>query len=445
MTIDTKELVTTMAYLIGVPDDKIETAYGEISEEQLNMLKNDKAANIIRYINRLKTNLMKNFKYTDMEIKNNLKNLDRLDYFDQNEIKALQDYGIQIIIANHKASEYINDFTRLLSEHIGDCKHLFREWINFDYIKELFAIPSSALKKGDFFKKEFEKYMSNKYLYPYQMYIYWDPVDEGNILYNDAKFLEILYRQHNEEFTDKSRVKDAHESVKKNIYDFIRESDKISIVVDCENSDVFKLYSVLKNLDADELSKINSIKLYDDIHTTYAWNLLHKFIHIPAEHIEVERVTDRKSLVDIKIATGVCKDYYENGVTSVVLVSSDSDYWGLISSMPEMNFLVMYEYDKCGYEIKNALAEKGIYYCSIDDFCKGNTEDFKKQILLDALKAHFPNLLNLNGKELAKQIYEDAQIPATDKEINVFYNRYIKTLRLKCDTDGNFSIQIDTY
>ena len=38
------------------------------------------------------------------------------------------------------------------------------------------------------------------------------------------------------------------EDTKENIYEFIRESMRVVIVVDCENSDVYKLYGVLKKL-----------------------------------------------------------------------------------------------------------------------------------------------------------------------------------------------------
>ena len=55
--------------------------------------------------------------------------------------------------------------------------------------------------------------------------------------------------------------------VKKNIYEFIDNSQSVELVVDCENSDPFKLASVLKQLDKTETAKIKRIVLYDDIHT----------------------------------------------------------------------------------------------------------------------------------------------------------------------------------
>ena len=142
------------------------------------------------------------------------------------------------------------------------------------------------------------------------------------------------------------------------------------------------------------------------------------------------------------MTAGVCKDYYENGISSFIIVSSDSDYWGLISSLPNANFLVMYEYSKCGQAIKNALAERGIYYCSIDDFCTGNIEELKKAVLLNILEKYLPDLLYLNAKELVQHIYQEARIEASEREIQNFYNKYIKTLRLKIDDNGTVGIEV---
>lgn len=82
--------------------------------------------------------------------------------------------------------------------------------------------------------------------------------------------------------------------------------------VNCENSDVYKLYGMLKNLNGDELEKIDKILLYDDVYTTDGWDYLEHFISIHIEHIELERITDYKSLVDIKVPTSVCREFYRN-------------------------------------------------------------------------------------------------------------------------------------
>lgn len=440
MTVDTKEIVTTIGYMIGVKKNILEQCFGEEYHELLQTLYVNKETSIIRYLCKLRTTLMQKFKKTDDEMRFNLKNLNSMDFYDQDNIKKLEKWGFEIIKPNYRSEKYMLDLAGLISANIDNCFELFPDWVNWNYIKDLFVIPQYT-KKG-VLKSEFNIYMKNIEYYPFQMYIHWKPEDHGSILYTDGKFLGIIYRQHNDIFTDFTKYKDAHSETKNNIYDFIDRSYKTAIAVDCENSDVYKLYSVLKNLNQDELSKIEKIVLYDDYHTTSGWDWLEKFTKIPIEHIEVNRVTDQKSLVDIKMTAGVCTDYYENNITSFILVSSDSDYWGLISTLTKAEFLVMYEHSKCGQAIKRALSEHNIYYCSIDDFCSGNIEELKKAVLFSCLEKYLPEIISLNGKELVRKIYEEARISASEKEMENFYDRYIKTLRLRVDNDGNFTVEI---
>ena len=144
----------------------------------------------------------------------------------------------------------------------------------------------------------------------------------------------------------------------------------------------------------------------------------------------------------MRMASGVCKEFYKDDVSSFIILSSDSDYWGLISSLPDAEFLVVIEYSKCGQAIKETLDSHGIYYCSLDDFCTGNIEDFKRAVLINELKTYLPNLLSYNGKELASKLFEQARIEADEPEISNFYEKYIKTLKLKVDPDGNFTFVV---
>lgn len=439
MTVDTKDVVTTIAYMIGVRKSALETSYAECSE-LIEKLSNDKDATIIRYLCKLRTSLMQHFKKTDTAMHYDLKNLYSLEWYDHDNIKKLQSWGFEIIKANYRSDKYMQDFTKLINENIDKCSHLFYDWLNWDYIRDLFYIPK--YNKNNVLKKEFDKYMANIQDYPFQMYIHWKPAELGSIVYSDRKFLKIIYAQHNDYFADYTKYHDADDETRNNIYDFLDNSDITEIAVDCENSDPFRLYSVLKGLNPDELGKIEKITLYDDTNTTTGWDWLGKFTKIPVEHIEVERVTDRKSLVDVKMTACVTKDYYSEGITSFIIVSSDSDFWGLISSLPDAQFLVMYENEKCGEAIKNALSEHGIYYCAIDDFCTAGTEDLKRTVLFAELEKHIPTILGENPLELTHKIYEDTRITATKKEMENFCTRYVKTLRLKINDEGKFEIVI---
>lgn len=439
MTVDTKEVVTTIAYMIGVRMSALTVSYGECSE-LIEKLRADRDATTIRYLCKLRTVLMQKFKKTDDLMRYQLKNLYNIEWYDHDNIKQLEKWGFTIIQANYRSDKYMQDLTRLINENIDKCSHLFYDWLNWEYIRDLFFVPK--YNKNDVMKDEFNKYMANIEHYPFQMYIHWQPADVGSIVYSDRKFLKIIYGQHNDSFTDFTKYKDADDETRNNIYEFIESSEKTAIAVDCENSNPFKLYSVLKGLNQVELAKIEKITLYDDPNTTAGWDWLSKFTQIPVEHIEIDRVTDRKSLVDLRMTASVVTNFYRDGITSFIIVSSDSDFWALIESLPKAHFLVMYEYEKCGTSIKNALTQHGIYYCAIDDFCSAATEDMKRAVLFAELEKHLPTIYGESPLELTQKIYEDTRVTATKKEMENFCNRYVKTLRLKVNSEGKFVIEI---
>lgn len=438
MTVNTTDLVATVAYLIGVRKDILEQYYGEESRAVLDELYADENATTVRYLCSIRTTLLQKFKETDTLIRFHLKNLYSIEWFDQQQIKQLEKWGHRIIQANYTAEQYVVLINELIQKNIDNCKGLFYDWLNWDYIKDLFVVPD--YKKNGVLKKEFGKYMGNIAYYPFQLYMHWEPIDCGNIFFCDGKFLTEIYKMHGDCFIDKSKYKDAHVETKNTIYEFIRRSTSVALVVDCENSDVYKLYGMLKNLDQDEINKIEKIILYDDSHTTCGWDSLGTFTNIPVEHIEVKRVMDGKSLVDINMTAGVCKAHYKDGIGSFILASSDSDFWGLINTLDDVEFLVLYEYSKCSQAMKDALETKDIYYCSMDDFRSDNTQEFKTFVLVETLKKHFSAIVGINGRELARQIYEETKIPVTEREIEAFYCKYIKKLRLTMDADGNFVI-----
>lgn len=82
----------------------------------------------------------------------------------------------------------MQEFTRLINENIDKCSQLFYDWLNWEYIRDLFFVPK--YNKNGVMKQEFNKYMANIEHYPFQMYIHWQPADVGSIVYSDRKFLK---------------------------------------------------------------------------------------------------------------------------------------------------------------------------------------------------------------------------------------------------------------
>lgn len=273
------------------------------------------------------------------------------------------------------------------------------------------------------------------------MYISWSPQNAGNILYNDKKFVTLLYQWNYDCFTEYSKVSDAGSYVKGNVYEFIETSDKVVVVVDCENSDPYKLCATFKNLDYEYTQKISSIILFDDIHTASAWRILDSYTKIPVEHMMIDRVKQNKSLVDIMLTARACQEHFQNNVDSFIIVSSDSDYWGLISSLSEARFLVMIEHENCGPDLKNALINADIFYCYIDDFYSGNADDIKHGALLREMQRYMDNAVQLNVNAMFSEALRAARIEMNDAEKKQFMSRYIKNIQMTITDSGDVVLE----
>lgn len=437
----TYEIISKVAYLIGVPKRIFEKEYEPPQLEIFNQLELDKNARIIRNLCIIRTAIERNYKHINNKMRTEyLTILSMPEYIPPESMNQLTLDGISFIKkTSHKLTQHIIEINRIISDRINNCKGLFPIWLNWQYIRELFVMPKGLTEEGT--KIAAETFYANLSFYPYQVYINWPPKDEGNILYTDKKFAHLLYQWHNDYFTEDSKVSDVSNYVKGNIYDYISASEKVVVVVDCENSDPYKLCATLKNLNSEYTSKITRIILFDDIHTATAWSILESFTSIPVEHIMIERVKQNKSLVDIKLTARACQEHYQNEVDSFIIVSSDSDYWGLISSLPDARFLVMVEREKCGPDIKNALVDSGIFYCYIDDFYSGNSEAIKYGAIFKEMYRYVEEHLQMNVNDMMKEALQATRIEMSSAERKQFYDKHIKPMHLVIQDDGNVTVE----
>lgn len=438
----TYDIVSKVAYLIGVPKRIFELEHEPPKLDIYERMDKDKNARIIRHLCVIRTAIERGFKHISEKMKYQYRSiLSMPEHIPEESIQQLTADGINFYRkSNSKLNQHIVEINKIISDRINNCRYLFPTWLNWDYIKQLFIMPNGLSEDGT--KEAANTYFSNLECYPYKIYINWIPHPYGNILYNDKKFVTILYQQHNDYFTEYSRVSDAGSFVKSNIYDFVEYAERVVMAVDCENSDPYRLCATLKGLDQDILSKIQKIMLFDDVHTVNAWRILESHTKIPVEHIMTERVKQSKSLVDIELTARTCMEHYKNNVDSFVLVSSDSDYWGLISSLPDARFLVMIEREKCGPDMKAALANSGIFYCYIDDFYSGNSEAIKNSALFNELYRYLDDALKLNVNDMLDAAISATRITMTTQEKRQFYDKHIRQMKLVIDPDGNVSIEL---
>lgn len=438
----TYELVSKVAFLIGVPKRIFENKHEAPRLDVYEFLSEEKNARIIRNLCVIRTAIERNYRKINGIMRMEYRGLLSMpDVIPSDCMQQLNEDGITFIKkSSTKLCHHIIEINRLISDRINNCKNLFPIWINWQYIKELFVMPNGLTEAGT--KVAADIYYANLSYYPYQVYMNWVPMDEGNVLYNDKKFATLLYQWHNDAFTEYSKVSDAGAFVKNNIYDFVDESEKTVVVVDCENSDPYKLCATLRNLDNEVMQKISRIILFDDVHTASAWRILEAFIKIPVEHIMIERLKQNKSLVDIKLTARACQEHYQKQVDSFVIVSSDSDYWGLISSMPDARFLVMIEREKCGPDMKAALADTGIFYCYLDDFYSGNSEGIKLNALFKEMYRWIVNTVHLNVNDMLDAALRNTRIEMSPAERKQFYEKHIRNMTLVIDQNGNVTIAL---
>lgn len=467
-------IVTTMAYLLGVKEDTLEDEKFFFDTDTYEQLKKNKTALTVRNLCKLRTEIFRGYTAI-VENKKNLIPLDSMhDVVDTAAIKYLRENGMEVgSIGMSDVTfnvAYINQF---IQDNVDKIKNLFPEWIKFSYIRALFLMPNAysghggCNLRGDTSRNKVKKaiheargdYLPNRKKYPYQMYISWPrPFGEnhGNVLFNDAKFLKLLYAANGDFFGSTEYVIDAKEETKEDIYDFVDEAKNVAVFVDCENVDPYCFLATLKGLDEQNLSKIKKIVLYDDVNTSTAWDYIRNEVNIPIEQYEIMRVLDGKSLVDGSMIAGVCEAYYKHDIESIVLASSDSDFWSLIMQLRDARFLVLNERRKTSHTIIEMLDSRGVRHCFMDDFARDKAQEFKMAVLFKGLASKIRGFNetgdfgSLDVEEIITELFQDANATGfgnqVEEEKEAFFNRYMKNgfiLRPVKDSDGRLVLKLE--
>ena len=102
----------------------------------------------------------------------------------------------------------------------------------------------------------------------------------------------------------------------------------------------------------------------------------------------------------------------------------------------------MIEREKCGPDMKEALADSGIFYCYLDDFYSGNSEDIKKNALFKEMYRWIDNSVHLNVNDMFDAALRNTRIDMSPAERRQFYEKHIKHMTLQIDEDGNVGIEL---
>ena len=163
LQIQQTSLVSTMAYLLGVRRDLIDKP-GRDTRLLESLARNDDAI-IMRSLCNIRSNLMLYFSRTEREMRNELKNLDRQSTYSE-DINILYSKNVNIIKANYTVNKYLADINQLINNRLEKIRPLFPEWVNWDYIKDLFVMPKGQNENA--IKSESTKFQQNQGNYPFK-------------------------------------------------------------------------------------------------------------------------------------------------------------------------------------------------------------------------------------------------------------------------------------
>lgn len=395
-------IVSKIAYLIGV-NEKYFQFYNEMALDQV---KKNRTASFIRLLCTLRSKIMIDYVHTKEKL---LKSVvfKKMPYYWKECNMLKKGYGIELKCNTKEPLDIIKRINKYINMNIDKIRVLFPELkkngvilLEWEYIRQLFIMPIS--KVGDSKKddtkviKEFIHSISN---YPYGRYINCKPT-KGNILKSDSMFIKMLLRQHNIALTSvdiKKITSEGKKSAAAPIKSFVKKADNIVIAVDCENCDCYAFYSLLKVLGEEELKKISSIMLYNDINTTSAWNYIDKMTDISVQVVPCKRVITTKSLVDMKMCADITRLHYTKNISEFLLCTSDSDFCGLMATINTANYYVVAESNKISEKTISSLKKNNIKYSYFDDLIDDENEnDFVNCVLNEEIKKQLQNTVDID-------------------------------------------------
>ena len=448
-----KDIVSHIAYLIGVDakyfglgNDGMNPQFYRTVYDKLNA---DKEARIVRSLCRLRTKIQRNFKAICTEMNSDVKNLDSMpDLIPPEILMTLESDGISIVRPRKRPEDYIIDIHNYLLPHVPNCQKFMPTWVKWIYIRNLFFIPRGNTTEGN--REGAKLYYEYRDLFPYQAYINWSPDErDGNILRDDAKFLPVLYERNRDKFYDMSKVTEAGDAAIDDPTEFFAEAERVLVAVDCENADPCKVIGIIN-----ELSRLNLVKkivkiiLVDDEHTSSQWRALRRNENLPLEYYMTDRVKDDKSAVDVALTIKFYREFVQmkaegNPIDSAVIISSDCDFWPLIELTPEVNFLVMLEYDNCSQDYYQRLRSNDIPFFYVDEYFMSGNVELKTEIVLQEVVKEIEEgfLSKINLFSIINRALLKLDLKMSDAELIQFFERYIADMNIAFAKNGSAFLQ----
>lgn len=168
------------------------------------------------------------------------------------------------------------------------------------------------------------------------------------------------------------------------------DKKQVNMYVDCDNIDYFKFLAIISEME--KVKTVFKIKLFKDSKSSSIWDIapVPTTKNIVIELNEVPRLINLKSMVDMAMSTEICKDVYKEGVTSVCVASSDSDFLGLVYGLALDDMSVIFDYEDTSKEYILTLADtKGVKLADISLIDTSEvSKKYKKQTIKNLFLRH---------------------------------------------------------
>lgn len=406
MKTDNRYYTALTAYLLGLDMEKYDISFIDHMEIPVE-LENNKEALILRNLCILRNNFLNSYDSLSSFFSTTLRNIIDSPSVDQSCVKYLKSVGIDLRITNARASDYIRSISDIINDYAKRISNsdLLPEWAS-SVLRECYCGIFTVQKRvsGVTLAKTYSRLRKK---YPYQLFVGFDlSTYSHNLLYRDSMlFSNIQTLAGVKDVVSYDRLLVAtsqdldpdneaegtftltREDTKNALSDFLGNSSKILIIVDCENTHVDTVVAVINDVSRSNI-KGNKYKivLVDDEKCHEDWEIVKLFTNFEVEHIEMHRLKSQKSTVDMRLALIVQREVLKNGI------------------------------DRVGNEYLNRLEEWGIgcipsSYLDVSDFAAEKSKLYKSWIL-NCLNENY----SFNVSKILELVSKNISISDGDKE-----------------------------
>lgn len=355
-----------VAYLLGVEENVLIRDY-KISYDSSNTLKNFDYytnARLLRSLSRIRQSVLR---YTN-SYKDHSNVSDASKGFLHKDIEYLKQNNIdvELLFKENTLEDYVNYWTKEINK------------ISLSVLKELELPRSEILNELFYFPSDFTKVTLDKFLAdikslasPHGIIIYngsnlknslgYTLLADKNVYVSAYGLLNQRYdegidfpvtfrfRQDNNQviYTEKelldSEIDIPIPFIATSFYKFLKEEKNYDMFVDCDNTDFFKFMGLLEKIN--DFKGLNKIHLILDYKTSILWHMFEYTSNYKynIEIVKAERIREHKSVVDVIMSLKISEAIYRDGINRIMLLSSDSDFYGLLTGFNnEAEFCVCY-------------------------------------------------------------------------------------------------------